>query len=111
MDNEKYEKASILASELDKTLTDYTSTVEDLTVEDVLLAISLLLNNEIETQYQEYIETEDEDKITEKINKIFESTSNESLESTAYLMSQGLTTVILSIMQNLEDFEKESEDK
>ena len=41
MDNEKYEKASILASELDKTLTDYTSTVQDLTVEDVLLAMRL----------------------------------------------------------------------
>ena len=109
MDNEKYEKASILASELDKTLTDYTSTVQDLTVEDVLLAISLIFNNEIETQYKEYIDTE-ENEVTEKVNKLFEATNNESLENTAYLMSQGLTTVILSIMQNLEQYAEENQD-
>lgn len=109
MDNEKYEKASILASELDKTLTDYTSTVQDLTVEDVLLAISLILNNEIETQYKEYIDAE-ENEVTEKVNKLFEATNNESLENTAYLMSQGLTTVILSIMQNLEQYAEENQD-
>ena len=114
MSEVNYEQATLLANELDKTLDSFVQAHEELTVEDVLLGISLLLNNEVESQYQGVIDNEDDEAASMKLDKIFAACEEESLENTIYLLSQGFTAALISVMQamaELPDNEDDSDDE